>query len=294
MRVPNILQGASLLDELNRIRSDIDKHANEIATGKRVRVPSDDPIAAARATRTQTRLDAIEEYRFATETASGELLVVDDILNSLELLMDTAASAAAAGRSGTTSPEAFDVLANEVDGLREEVLRLSNSQYEGRFLFAGRQTLAPAFAQTAGVVSYQGDVVAPTARVGAQSVVETTIPGSDLFVGALDVFQVLGDLRDGLAAGDTAAVATEAANLEQIATRITSYRARVGHTLEELDRHSLRLSGQNIEEQRALSRDIDADLVESISRLNLQNTALQATLGTGARLMSISLLDLLG
>ena len=294
MRVPNVLQGRGVLEGLGRTRAEIERRAAEISSGRRVRVPSDDPVAASSASRAQGRLSDVEQFRTSTDRAIGKLVAADDVLDTLERLMDVAGSAAAAGRSGTTTPEAFAALAQQVDGIRDEVLRLSNTRFQNTYLFAGRQTLSPAFTESGGVVSYQGDAVAPTIRVGEQAVVETSIPGSDLFVGTLDVFQILDDLRAGLAAEDTAAVELEAQNLEQVAERFTQFRVRVGLTLAELERHAQVLSSESLREQTEVSAELDANLVESISRFNAENTALEAAIGTGARLLSVSLLDVLG
>ncbi len=296
MRVPNVLQGAGAMGQLDRIRSDINRASEEVASGRRVRKFSDDPVAAARGDRSQARLSQLELYRKTTGRADDELLAVDSVLDQLERLMDVAASAGAAGRSGTAEPERFAALAVEVDGLRDEALRLANSRHEGKSLFAGRQTLTDAFTETAGVVSYQGDANAPTMRVGDSAVVETSIPGDGLFVTGSggDVFQVLADLRDALAAEDPDAVAIEATSVEQIARRFSQFRARIGHSMEELQRHGEHLSSERVQEEASLGAQIDADLVDAIARLNTANTSLEAALGAGGRLLSISLMDVLG
>ena len=294
MRVPNVLQGRGALSSLDRIRTELDRAGREIASGKRVGRPSDDPLATARASEIASRLLAIETYRSHTDRAEAELVTVDLVIDDLEKLMDAAASAAASGRSGTATTERFQALATEVDGLRDEVLRLGNTRFGGTYLFAGRQSLTQAFTESAGVVTYQGDTVAPTVRIGDGAVVETSIPGSTLFQGAGDVFRVLADLRDALLAEDTQAVATEAQNVEGIARGLSQLRARVGSTLQELGRHRVRLNAVSVEEQASLSQEVDADLVEAIGRLAAQKTSLEAALGAGARLLSVTLMDVLG
>ena len=63
MRVPTVLQGQGALSQLDRIRADLNRAAREIASGTRVHVPSDDPIAAARGSRIQNRLDTLGQYK---------------------------------------------------------------------------------------------------------------------------------------------------------------------------------------------------------------------------------------
>lgn len=294
MRVPNQLQGGGALSHVGRIRTEANRASSEIASGLRVQKPSDDPIAAAKSTLTKDRLDRLAHYRDAAGRAEDDVLALETTLDQLERLMDVAASAAARGRSGVAPAVQFQALAEEVDGVRDDVLRLANTRHSGESIFAGRQTKTQAFVETAGVVTYQGDTLAASSRVGDQTAVETTIPGDGLFVTGTDIFQVLGDLRDALAAEDVDRVAIEMQNVEQVSERFNQFRARVGHTLDELSRHAVHLRSEQVLEQTDLSREIDADLVDAISRLNSSETALQATLGAGARLLSVSLLDVLG
>lgn len=294
MRVPNALQGAGLLQELARIRGDVNRANRQLTTGKRVLVASDDPAAAARAVTRRDEIATIELYRKATDEAASRLNAIDTVLDSLERLNDAAAVSAAAGRSGTTDASAFQALSDEVEGIRAETLRIANAEHGSRRLFGGQQTLAAPFVETAGIVNYQGDNTPTHVRVDNQSVVETSIPGSDLFVSGLSTFQVLTDLRDALAAGDVARVEVEAGNLEQLATRYSQYRSRVGSSMNQLARHGLYLRTTENQARFDLSEDIDADLAAAITELSGAGTALEAALGAGGRLMSTSLLDVLG
>ncbi len=294
MRVPNQLQGGGALSHLDRIRSDLNRANSEISSGLRVQKPSDDPIAAAKGTLLQARLDRLDHYRQASERSEAEVLALETTLDQLEKLMDVAATSAARGRSGVAPTVQFQALAQEVDGVRDDVLRLANSEHSGTSLFAGRQTTTQAFVESAGVVTYQGDALAASARIGDQAVVETTIPGDGLFQTGSDVFQVLADLRDALVAEDVDRIGIEMQNVEQITERFTQFRSRVGNTLNALSRHSVHLRSEEVLERTALSNEIDADLVDAISRLNSANTALEATLGAGGRLLTASLMDVLG
>lgn len=294
MRVPNALRGADLRSELNRIQYELERARREISTGKRIRAPSDDPSGAARASLAQSEIRTLEQYLSNTDKARDKLLAVDNVIDRLEKLTDAALSAAAAGRSGTATAEQFAAISLEVEGLRKEMLSLANTKKDEAYLFAGRRSLTPAFQETAGAVSYQGDAVAPTLRVGGQTVVETSVTGSDLFMGALDAFQVLSDLRDALAAGDTSRVAIEFTNLEQVSTHFTQYRVQAGLAIEQLDQHHLRIRAELADETVALGRDTDADLAQSITRFNELTSALDASIKSGARLLSVSLMDVLG
>jgi flagellar hook-associated protein 3 FlgL len=291
MRVPELLQSRTQVEEIARIRAELESSRRQVSTGKRVHSPADDPASAARATRIAEQWGEVEQYRRSTDSARDRLLGVDAVLDQMERLMERAATLAAAGQSGDLSATKLAVLSQEVDALRNQLLALANSRHDGVYLFAGENTLVPAFDAA---FAYQGDGQAPVVRISDQRVVETSIPGSNLLVGGLDAFQVLADLRDALATANGPAIASGSGEIEQVLQRFNQYRARIGHTMGELDSHRLALTRRAFDEEARLDREVSADLARSISDLALRQAALEASLGAGARILSLSLMNVLG
>ena len=75
--------------------------------------------------------------------------------------------------------------------------------------------------------------------------------------------------------------------------RITFSRSEIGARQQNLEVLGRRLEDEGIELQRALSEEIDIDMVEAISRFTQRQAAFQAALQTTAATFQMTLLDFL-
>ncbi|MFQ5946082.1 MAG: hypothetical protein ACE5NC_07505, partial [Anaerolineae bacterium] len=157
MRVTTeMLLGQSLLalrDSLNRIS----KSQAQLATGRRLSAPSDDPEAAAAGTRLQSRLASVEQYNRQAGGALSLLGAYDTLLAQLNEIAATARELTLRGSSSAGPPPA--ALAAEANVLLEELMEVLNRQADGRYLLGGRETLTAPFAVTRNA---NGDITAVT------------------------------------------------------------------------------------------------------------------------------------
>jgi flagellar hook-associated protein 3 FlgL len=186
---------------------------------------------------------------------------------------------------------------------------LSNTKWEGDYLFAGTRADQSPFTATEDAnghvtsVAYGGDTsvaeteIAEDVTLSAQTV-GANLTGSgprgllaDSRFGA-DFFGHLVAFQNHLLAADTAAIAATdrsqlAADEENLLVHFSTngvIQARLESTQAAGDTRLQALEG-------LVSRDADADIAETLVRLNQTQTAYQAALQSGARLMSLSLLD---
>lgn len=124
------------------------------------------------------------------------------------------------------------------------------------------------------------------------SVAASEILGANVHKGhVLGVFDTLLRIRDGLAAKDRSKVALAAQNLDADQARLSQSRGAIGGMLNSLQAFEERLT-RNIEQFTLETTSIvDADLSETVAKLALQQTALQAALASGGQLLQGSLLD---
>jgi flagellin-like hook-associated protein FlgL len=119
-----------------------------------------------------------------------------------------------------------------------------------------------------------------------------TLTGTDRnFQETESVFTTLLQLRDALAANDTAAISRAAEKLDVDLNRVVFARSEVGARLQGLDISQRSLEDEDVQLRSALSDEIDVDLVEAISNLTARQISLQASLQATANLLQLSLLD---
>lgn len=108
-----------------------------LSSGKRVRLPSDDPVSAALAIRLRESLEAVDQYTRNAEDAltwmknsETALSNTNDILQRIRELVVKAANA-------TNTADDRAKIFDEISQLKEQTLQEANASYNQRYLFGG-------------------------------------------------------------------------------------------------------------------------------------------------------------
>lgn len=286
------------------------KLSEDISTGKRVRKPSDDPIAASRGLAIRALRAGVVQHKINIEDAKDWLGATERALMKAQEVFENAADAALRAGNSTLSDDERRALAQDVDGLISELVDLANTQYDGRYIFAGLKTLTRPFVLTknAGTpsytVTYEGADGSKQIEVEPGTTMQVNTNGGEAFMqgiaeaGGMNVFQILVALRDHLLAGDASAtfqddIASDIAATQAAQDRILNLVTGIGAKVRRLDRASMKLSQDEVELEALLSNTEDADVFKAITDLQLQETVYRAALGAAAGIMQTSLLDYL-
>ena len=293
MRVTPTIQDRNFLEDVNRLKSRQQKSQEEVSSGKTVNRLSDNPFAAAQSSNIISAVSANDQFIAANGQLRSQLELTDYVLQSLNSSIDAAKTLAAQALSGTTTADSRQALATAVGGVRQQVLSASNTQFNGTFLFAGTQTTTEPFLDSGGTVTYQGNDEPVYQRLDRSSVIKTNVTGQELFVDSPSVFSVLDDLKAAILANDTTAIKSRLDDLEAVSNRINTTNAIIGNNMQLVDQiqSTLRDHSQALHQQD--SNLTDANLVKSISDLNLTGQALNVALNAQARIQQLSLLDYL-
>ena len=155
----------------------------QIATGKRILTPSDDPAGAGRVLKLEEGIALGTQYRTNARAAAGRLAIEDTTLAAVTNLLQRVRELAVQGKNGTLTSADRQGLALEAQQRRSELLGLANAQDgNGEYLFAGYATGSRPFAANGtGTVSYLGDQGRREVRIGPQRQIATADPGSTVF-----------------------------------------------------------------------------------------------------------------
>lgn len=275
------------------------KLQDQLATGRRINSPSDNPLDARRGINARTLLGKNRQFLNNIESVRPQLLEASTAIETAVDIMQRVRELTLQGASGTNAQSQLNLIATEIDQLLEGVFEQSNQKTNGRSVFAGTRTLTPAFSATRDpvsneitAVSYDGNDQFIQITVGESVNVNLNIPGSEVFLGTEDVFQLLIDIRDDLRAGDQASLRnSRIGQLDTVLDQLLTPLAKMGTLQNRLERLSAKIDDGIVQLQRLMSDVLDADLAEVIVNLNAQTNAFQAALSAGARVIVPSLLD---
>lgn len=167
---------------IGRNQVELSKLANQMATGRRVVTPEDDPIAASQALVLTQSKAVSEQYLKNQSDAQGKLSIVETQVASVgDLLQSVRARLVEAG-STTLSNSDRSFIAKELEADFSQLMGIANSKdAEGNYLFSGYQGAVKPFSLSASGAVYQGDDGQRLVQVSASRQLATNVSGKELF-----------------------------------------------------------------------------------------------------------------
>jgi flagellar hook-associated protein 3 FlgL len=271
---------------------------NEVASGKRISKPSDDPAGAVAASSVRAQLGSVEQYQRAADNVSSRLTVVDTVMSDIVDKLTAAQSAATSARGSEVGATQREAAAQALEGIRSALVDDFNSSFNGAYVFAGTKSTTKPYVQAADgtVAAYAGSTTDVQVDIGESRSVTVGFNGDAIARGtdASDVFTTLDNLITAVRAGDTAGISTGLDALGSAFTRATAAQSRVGIDEQAIASTQAQLQQENLAATARLSNIEDANLAEVIPQMNQAQSAYQAALGAVATGSKQSLLDYLG
>jgi flagellar hook-associated protein 3 FlgL len=290
LRVTDDQLFARYLEGFRSNQARLDRALRALADGKKVRHASDDPAGASTALALRARLVRLEAFERSGASARVGLQTLDDALGRAVDLVTQARTKALAGAT-TSNLAGAEALAQEIDALRAQMLDLANLAQNGRYLFAGTETLTRPFDATG---TYSGDDAEAQAPIGDGETVGTTLSGRRVLVDGGDILATLEGLAAALRAEDTAAVAAFVAPLGQQLDHLGSIRAEVGTRLQRIEAALGRHDDERLRSQERIAEIEDVSLEQVALEIRALGDSQQALAAAAARVLGPSLFDVLG
>ncbi len=183
MRISTSTFYSENVSSMNQLQANIAQSQQQIATGRRILSPADDPAGAARAVELSLSDSANTQFSSNRTAAINTLSLSDGFLQSVTSLLQDAQTTAIDAVSQGSSSANRKALAPHLQGSLQELFGLANStDGTGNYLYSGAQGSVQPFANTAGGVVYQGDDVQRKVQAAASRQIPITDSGADIFM----------------------------------------------------------------------------------------------------------------
>jgi flagellar hook-associated protein 3 FlgL len=293
LRVTSSMMVSGTLRDLQSLLSKMQHTQTQLTTTKNLVRASDDPTAAATAMELRKQTNRADHYSRARTDAQGWLETADGALTSTldQLNQVKTIAVRAASTGGLADPVARQGMASEIKSIRDDLLSLANTKYNGRSLFNGT-AVGDAYDPSG---SYLGNTSAVTRDVGPQLSIQVNTTGPSVFgtqggsVGNL--FNVLDRLQSAVQTGDSTQIAAEHANLDAATQQVSSATVDMGSRAARLTDIQNRAEDETLRLKTQLSTVEDVDVTKAIVTSQQQQASYQAALAVTAKILPPSLLD---
>jgi len=298
MRVdPNYI--SNLTASLDQSTNEEDTLTSELSSGLRVATLSDDPVAVAQSTLLGNSIAQDDTFVQTASNESSRMQVTDSTLGEVVTQVTSAISTAVAGNNGTLNASDIASVAQELSGIRDQVLSLANTSYQGQYLFGGSQGSTAPFtldtSTTPATATYNGDNNVQFVQTPSGQKIQVNLPGSSVFgaagtgvLGALN--QLISDFSGG---ATTATLTADTSALTTALGQLSSQRSTLDSALSRLQSSSTYAQTEVSQLTVAQSNLVSADPAAVASQLSTAETQHQALLSVINSLGSQDLFSLM-
>ena len=144
--------------KISELQSSLASKQNQISTGRRIQVPSDDPVAAAAALDVQQAAGVNTQFATNRDSAKTALNLQETALTQYTDLLQNIKTLTVAAGDGVLDDSQRKFFAEQLNNDFQNLLGIANTQDSaGNFIFAGFKATTQPFSQTGASVIYAGD-----------------------------------------------------------------------------------------------------------------------------------------
>jgi flagellar hook-associated protein 3 FlgL len=276
----------------------------QVATGKRITMPSDDVSGTTQSLALQQVIDTHQQFSRNSDVAKSRLQLEEGSITSTVDILQRVHELAIQAENTTLDAQSRADIAAEVRQHLDTLMGLANTaDANGEYLFAGHNVGSVPFTAVENPVgsglydyNYNGDSGQRSVQIGTTRQIAVGDPGSDVFVnvpisggGTQSIFETVEqfalDLESNTINTNTPTDMTKA--IDHLGTKL----AAIGARLNAIDSQDNQNQNVVLQGKQTLSDIQDLDYAEAITRLNQQLTGLQASQQSFAKVQGLSLFN---
>jgi len=320
----------SSLSLIQGARERVNKYSLETSSGVKVARPGDDASNASTISDLNEALRRFDQHKNRIESAKSVLSMQDSNLGQVNNLLIRAKELATQGANETLGVEGRRQLSIEVFQLRDSLVALANTTYQGKYIYSGGVDNVPPYQpDTVGYTNFSstsasqrytylttdGADIVKSVNISDNTAVTINTPGNQVFDSSIQALETLGRALEGYSttttggapdgggvayifpsefSTQTQAILDSISLLDNASKNdISTERVNVAGKLSRTDNAAQLIDALATNFRDVLSKTQGADVFDSVSNLSNAQNALQASLSASGALLKSSLLDYL-
>ena len=288
------------LSDLAVIQARSERAQRQLSSGLRITVASDAPDEISHLLQVRVNLQQNTQVTQNLASVRTEVDTAEQALSDATTLLDHVRVLGTQGATGTQSASANRILGDQVGGLMERLVSLSNTSVQGRQIFSGDSDQNNAYSldasQPNGVSAYGGSAATRQAQHPSGTSFAIAKSANEIFddpSARNSVFGAVNALQIALTNNDSVGIRTAVGNLSTAADFLNSKLAFYGNAQNQVVEAIDFGSKNDVRLKTELSSLQDADLTQAITELTQSKFNEQAAMQARASVPKTSLFDYL-
>ncbi|MEK4342778.1 flagellar hook-associated protein FlgL [Brevibacillus sp. FSL L8-0710] len=297
LRVTQNMLNSNMLRNLHKSMLNMDKMQQQLASGRKINLPSDDPVVATRGMFYRSSQMENDQYKRNASEAMSWMDLTDKTLDEVGNVMKRVSELLVYSGNGATSPDDLKTMGAEIAELKKHLGTLANQTINGKYIFAGTETDKAPYDENAN--GGKGDFINKNSSEVLLELSQNVFSAANINAqkifnypdNAGNMFKVLDNIIEELNNGRSAAQFQD--EISQQYDNLLAERATLGARVNRIELIGERLNVQEVNIKELMSKNEDADIAEVITNLKTQEGVHRSALGAGARIIQPTLLDFL-
>ncbi|EJV88614.1 flagellar hook-associated protein 3 [Bacillus cereus] len=285
MRVSTFQNASWAKNQLMDLNVQQQYHRNQVTSGKKNLLMSEDPLAASKSFAIQHSLANMEQMQKDIADSKNVLTQTETALQGVLKSLTRADQLTVQASNGTNSEKELKAIGVEIDQILKQVVYLANTKEQGRYIFGGDSVEKPPFTEDG---TYQGGKNDVNWQLNDGYEFKAFRNGEALLS---PVIKTLKQMSEAMQNGDPKALKPLLEGNKQNLDGIINRTTEVGSTMNTMETFKTILSEQNVALQENRKEIEDVDLAVAISDLAYINATYEATLKAVSTMSKTSILD---
>jgi len=185
MRMSTSMLNEAAVAAMLQEQSNLAKTQNQLATGKSINSPADNPVGAVQVLELTNSNAQVKQYEANGQSAKSRLTLQEQALADSTATLQSVRDLIVQANSGVNSSADFKAIATQIQSLETQLQGIANRQdQQGDYLFSGYSTSTQPFVRGAsGAMSYVGDSGARSIQIDSGTAVQLGDAGSAIYEG---------------------------------------------------------------------------------------------------------------
>ncbi|MGD0231310.1 MAG: flagellar hook-associated protein FlgL, partial [Syntrophorhabdales bacterium] len=221
MRVADAFRFQVYTSTLSTLEAQMDNATTQIASGKKVNVPSDDPASYAQNLQITAELSQNTQYGNNLNSLQTTASYYNTSLNTISNVLTSVEQLVVQQSSSTVDANSRSTAAGEVNDLIQQLVTVGNTKVGDTYIFGGKNSNEAPYTldSSTNSVTFNGTNDVAKVAVDSSSTVDAGISGNTVFTGTADgqsvnIFDTLQQLSQDLQNNDTTALQTDLTNVD--------------------------------------------------------------------------------
>ncbi len=300
MRVTDGFRFQTYTATLSTLESQMDTLTNQIASGKKVLAPSDDPTSYAQNMQITAEQSQNTQYASNLNSLQANGAYYQTSLNSMGNILTAVQQLAVQMSSATVNASSRTAAAGQVDGYIQQLAALGNTKVGNTYIFGGEKANGAAYTldSTTNSVTFNGTDNVAKVAVNSSTTIDASISGNTIFTGTVngqnvDIFATLQQFGNDLANNDTGAIQTDLTNINNCTDLTANNLAYVGTYTKNISSLLTTNTTTGTTLTQTSSNLVDVDTAQAYSDYTTLSTAYQAALYVMSKAENLSIMNYL-